>query len=174
MPGSGSLGARHDAAPAGLCVSPPTRVRPARPAPVACAERWPLPGPVARSSKWRTRLPGGAGRVSHPHKGRGPCPSLAAASCDVTPWCTGCSSVTPEPPFGAPLFSAGGGESNGVGVCSRLVGGDCSQASLAVEEILGICPFEFGAKLLILELHGGSKVLINPPPFFFRCCENHR
>lgn len=53
----------------------------ARQAPVACAERWPLPGPVAGSSKWRTRQPGGVGRVSHPHKGRGPCPSPAAASC---------------------------------------------------------------------------------------------
>lgn len=28
----------------------------------------------------------------------------------VTPWCTGRSSVTPEPPFGAPLVSTGGGD----------------------------------------------------------------
>lgn len=87
--GQGVPGSRHGLPWGRRVRSAPPRVRPtgppalfARPAPVACVERWPLPGPVARSSKWRTRQPGGAGRVSHPHKGRGPCPSPAAASCD--------------------------------------------------------------------------------------------
>lgn len=58
-----------------------------RSAPVACAERWPLSGPAAGSSKWRTRRPGRAGRVSHPHKGKGPFPLRPLLP--VTPRCTG-------------------------------------------------------------------------------------
>lgn len=59
---------RHDLAWRHRLPLPPTRVRPSRPAPVACAERWPLPGPVARSSKWRTRQPGGAGGCCEIHR----------------------------------------------------------------------------------------------------------
>lgn len=65
---------------------PGRRGRP-RSAPVACAERWPLSGPAAGSSKWRTRRPGRAGRVSHPHKGKGPFPLRPLLP--VTPRCTG-------------------------------------------------------------------------------------
>lgn len=98
----------------------PTRVRPSRPAPVACAERWPLPGPCCKELKMEDAAARWSGRVSHPHKGRGPCPSPAAASCDPVVY-------RPHSHLGLLLSTArrgGGRGSNGVGVCSHLVGGD--------------------------------------------------
>lgn len=46
---------------------------------------------------------------------------------------------------------------------------ETSQASLALEVILGICPFEFGARLILKPL-SGSKVFSKPVS---RCCESH-
>lgn len=95
---------------------------PARPpAPVACAERWPLPAP-GRDSKWRTR-PGRAGHRTKERAFPPRPPLLEAAPC-----------AGPARPRGFcswPWSGAGGG-----GACAaelpHTVGGDRSWASLAL------------------------------------------
>lgn len=78
------------------------------------------PGPCCKELKMEDAAARWSGRVSHPHKGRGPCPSPAAASCDPVVY-------RPHSHLGLLLSTArrgGGRGSNGVGVCSHLVGGD--------------------------------------------------
>lgn len=97
--------------------------------------------PCCRELKMEDAAARESGRVSHPHKGKGPFPLLPLLP--VTPRCTVhclCTWVSPQR-LGSRLPSGGEGILCGVELAPRLVGGDESWASLALIVILlGICP----------------------------------
>lgn len=131
--------------------APGTQPRP--PAPVACAERWPLPAP-GRDSKWRTR-PGRAG--GSPHKGKGLSPVAAASRGRIV----NRPGLAP-PPFLLVAAERGrpAGEGPGAAEVPRSVGGGRSGASLALVPILlGICPLSLDPGLFGSLWGRGLKVL---------------
>ena len=110
---------------------------PPRPAPVACAERWPLPGPVVRLQNGGRSGPGGERPVSHPHKGPG---SVLAWRRFETPTPSGGQGAVLAPRcLAVPERHMGWGRGFWT---VELMGGDLSWASLAlVVMLLGICPW---------------------------------
>lgn len=130
--------------------------------------------PRAGSSKWRTRRHGRAGRVSHPHKGKGPLPSQLLLL-PVTPWCARQrpgTSVSSRGLLSGASSCWGRGLSDGVS--PHLVGGDESWASLALVVILlGICPLSLD-RGLFSNLWFGDFQVFPPRSPQFRCSENHR
>lgn len=86
-----------------------------------------------------------SGRVSHPHKGRGLAPRRPLLP--VTPWSIGHNSH-----LGLLSDTACRGEGEGNRMALEFVHiwwVETNGASPVLEVILGTCPFEFGAKLIL-------------------------
>lgn len=106
-----------------------------------------------------------SGRVSHPHKGKGPF-SLRLLL-PVTPWCAGHRPGILVSPRGLlSRASSGWGRGLGEGVSPHLVGGDESWASLALVGTLWNLPFEFRSWLLLKLVVRWLKSVLGffPPP----------